>query len=170
MTFYADPILILAALAGVGGAGGLLYRFLRPPVRSVAVLNRSEKRLMGQLELVCSRSFGPGYRVFPQVPYGEFLKSGSRSLFQSFQCRRADLLLVDSEMIPVAVFEYQGSGHFGSTRASKAIAMKSDAIKRRVLRSAGIPLCEVPARYDVGFLIRFVDAIDLQEVRYARVS
>lgn len=53
--------------------------------------------------------------------------------------KRADFLVVDREGWPVAVIEYQGSGHYQGN------AQERDAVKRTVLPRAGIRYIEVAA-------------------------
>lgn len=58
--------------------------------------------------------------------------------FARFNAKRVDFLVVDARWQPVAVVEYQGSGHF------QGDSEKRDAIKRSYCRAANIAFIEVP--------------------------
>ena len=144
-TFYG--FMIFAALCCVGGAGGLYVRNSKLSAHSCNLLNKSELRLFFELRKSAYTSLGSNCYVMAQVSYGEFLKANSRSVFFSFNSKRADFVLMGSVSQPLAVIEYQGSGHYGFNLVSRFKAMKSDRIKRRLLKRAQIPLLEVPADY-----------------------
>jgi hypothetical protein len=74
----------------------------------------------------------------------------------SINSKRADFMIFDEQADIVAVIEYQGSGHFGRSKESRARAIESDRIKRSALSDAGIPLLEVPAKYNASLLHGFV--------------
>jgi Protein of unknown function (DUF2726) len=85
-----------------------------------------------------------GFYVFPQVSLGEIMQndpaSGSegQDAYNAINCKRCDLLLTDRRGFPVAVLEYQGSGHgIGST------AGQHDDIKRQALERAGVRYREI---------------------------
>ena len=78
--------------------------------------------------------------LHPQVSMGEFLKAKDSSLkdklFRTFNARRVDFLISDSNWTPVLVIEHQGGGHRqGNWRLH-------DLVKGVVLRLAGLPLVE----------------------------
>ncbi len=152
--------LVFVALCFGGVAGGLYVRSSRLSAHSCPVLNKSELRLFGRLQKVCRSVLGPHYHVLAQVSYGEFLSTSNRSLFFSFNCKRADFLIMDNYANPIAVIEYQGSGHFGYSLLSRIKAMKSDRIKRRILKRAGIPFCEVSAKFEINDLLSFFHSLN----------
>jgi hypothetical protein len=111
------------------------------------LMNESEIRLLAALDDLVPTIFGSRARVFTQVSYGEFLKCDTRGGFMKVNQKRADFVVADLIGTVLSVVEYQGSGHYGKTLASKEDAQKRDRVKRTALASAGIPLCEVPAKY-----------------------
>ena len=140
------PILLGAALMMLLA----LVIALRPArFTSKAILNKTERRLFDLL-VRAVRDLRPDARVLAQVSYGEFLRSKNRKAFWSINARRADFLIVDAEFAPLAVVEYQGRGHFGSSRRAARAARQGDRIKARACRSAGIDWIEIPARFTVA--------------------
>lgn len=132
--------------------------FPRPAARpdQVAAVSRQEvmwrpKRVLNHGEAsvyasACSvaASIDPAWKVWPQVSLGEVLRTEGRSeidreAFRWINSKRADFLVVDLEGWPVAVIEYQGSGHYQGN------ARERDAVKRTVLPRAGIRYIEVAA-------------------------
>lgn len=117
----------------------------RAPVSPVAVLNRAEQNLFQELSGIIAQS--PRHRLLVQVSMGEFLrlagKGASNSLrqtvFNLFNAKRVDMLIVDAAWQPVMAIEYQGGGHYRGNAKSR------DAIKRAVCERAGIRFMEVPA-------------------------
>lgn len=120
------------------------------------LLNASEARLFPILRSITAKHLGAGYAVYPQVACGEFLTTSSVKTRYLFNARRADFLIVDPAFNPVAVIEYQGSGHYGSSIRSQIRARKGDRIKRRVIRRAGLVLIEVPPRFDSHALVELM--------------
>lgn len=100
------------------------------------VLNRSETKLFAVVEAIMRQS-APDWRVFAQVVLGEILSCDDEDGFRAINAKRVDLLIVDADVMPACVIEYQGSGHHLSPAAAR------DAIKREALRKAGIDLIEV---------------------------
>jgi len=113
------------------------------------LFNKSEASLLRVLDRVCQGTLGQDIRIFSQVSYGEFLKGSTRAAYAKISQKRADFVGADPQGRVVCVIEYQGSGHFGKSDASRARAEKSDAMKRRALSSAGIPMVEIPAEFTV---------------------
>ncbi len=111
------------------------------------VLNKSERSLFAIIERTLS-GMPSRPRLLCQVCYGEFLTSRSKRAFWRINAKRADFLIIDRDFNPLAVIEYQGRGHYGSTRKAAANAKARDRIKRQACISADIPWIEIPARYD----------------------
>lgn len=128
--------------------GTALRKVVEPKFKPARLLNKSEERLHRNLLKLAPS----GWSLTFQTSYGTFLSCRSRKKYWTMNAKRADFLYCDQDFQPVAVIEYQGSGHYGSTQKSKKAAMKRDAQKRKSLSEAGIPLIEVPARYDTAFL------------------
>ena len=97
-----------------------------------------------------------------QVSYGEMLANKSRSRYLTVNAKRADMVICDNDFNPLAVIEYQGAGHNGSSWSSLIDTRRRDRQKRIALKEAGIPMIEVPARYRVEELRAMVqDALGL---------
>ncbi len=113
------------------------------------LLNKSEFQVLLVLEKV-TRGLDRGFRVMAQTCLGEILRPkpntrGTESAdlaYRSINSKRADFVIVDPGGIAVLVVEYQGHGHYQGN------AHLRDAVKREALRTAGVALLEVPARFD----------------------
>lgn len=96
---------------------------------------------------VTRQSFPSGtypFYVFPQVSLGQIIRTTAPMPWQADQAYRAinskrcDLLIADRYGNPVAVLEYQGSGHnIGGT------AERRDRVKRIALEKAGVRFVEI---------------------------
>jgi hypothetical protein len=87
------------------------------------------------------------FYVFPQVSLGQIIRAHANSDWHADQAHRAinskrcDLLIADRSGNPIAVLEYQGTGHnIGGTAARR------DEIKRIALERAGVRYVEI--KYD----------------------
>ena len=87
------------------------------------------------------------FYVFPQVSLGQIIRANANLGWHADQAHRAinskrcDLLIADRTGNPIAVLEYQGTGHnIGGT------AVRRDEIKRIALERAGIRYVEI--KYD----------------------
>lgn len=108
-----------------------------------AVLNLSERKVHRALLQIVGQS--RGHTLLTQVSMGEFLRADGKrtsrsrwqTVFNAFNAKRVDFLIVDADWLPCIVVEYQGTGHYqGNARAR-------DAIKRAVCERAGITFMEV---------------------------
>jgi Protein of unknown function (DUF2726) len=106
----------------------ITYRKSRVMGRGEFDLFRSAMSVTGQ---PLPRGEYPFY-VFPQVALGQILRTEPASgaaadaAYRAINSKRCDLLLADRSGLPVAVLEFQGSGHYvGDT------AQQRDEIKRR---------------------------------------
>lgn len=154
-------LVLLAAGLSAGLSAGLLLlrglrrlcaRFTAPPFTTRSLLNRSEQQLHA---LLCGE-LPAGYRLLCQVSYGEILACRSRARFRRINSKRADFVICDGDWQPVAVIEYQGSGHFGRDRAGARDARRRDREKRRAATEAGLHFLEVPARFDAAGVARLL--------------
>ena len=148
----AGPFALIAIGAGVVGVailalgvGRKLSAFEPRPL-----LNGSEKALFHLVRRAIRKAGAGGVSVVPQVSYGEFLRCRDRARFMRVQARRCDMAVIDRQFQVLAVIEYQGAGHYGRRWRDARRAKKSDRLKRAALRSAGIPLIEVPAKYQAA--------------------
>lgn len=111
---------------------------------TVPLLNREEARLLPLLEQA-TRKHGNGHRLMAQTSLGELLRPKSRiqgedslkRAYASINSKRLDFAIIDRFGHLALAIEYQGSGHY------QPKAFMRDAVKREVLRKAGVPLLEV---------------------------
>jgi Protein of unknown function (DUF2726) len=111
------------------------------------VMNRGEYELFRAAMAVSRQPFptGPyGFWIFPQVSLGQIISADGPELaqadeaYRAINSKRCDLLIADRRGNPVAVLEYQGSGHdIGGT------AGRRDEIKRIALGRAGVRFIEI---------------------------
>ncbi|MBV8737236.1 MAG: DUF2726 domain-containing protein [Alphaproteobacteria bacterium] len=111
------------------------------------VMGRGEYEVFRAALNFTRQSFPAGpypFYVFPQVSLGQIIRTTARLDWQADQAHRAinskrcDLLIADRHGNPVAVLEYQGSGHdIGGT------AERRDRIKRIALERAGVRYVEI---------------------------
>jgi hypothetical protein len=111
------------------------------------IMNRGEYELFRAALGVTRQPMPTGefpYWLFPQVSLGQIIgteRAGepeSNAAHQAINSKRCDLLITDRSGLPVAVLEYQGSGHdLGGT------AKRRDEIKRTALTRAGVQFIEI---------------------------
>ena len=84
------------------------------------------------------------FYVFPQVSLGQIIgteRAGepeSNAAHQAINSKRCDLFIADRSGTPIAVFEFQDSGHdIGGT------ATRRDEIKKIALERAGVQFIEI---------------------------
>lgn len=142
-------VVIIAKLSSGGTPRETAGKDVEDSFTAVSLLNQSEARLLGMLDTVVGPIFGAKARVFAQVSYGEFLKGSSRSAFAKVNQKRADFVVADAAGTVLCVIEYQGAGHYGRGPAAREKAEMSDKVKRAALKSAGLPLVEVPAKFSL---------------------
>jgi Protein of unknown function (DUF2726) len=111
------------------------------------VMGRGEYEVFRAALNVTRQSFPTGsypFFVFPQVALGQIIRTTAPLDWQADHAHRAinskrcDFLIADRHGNPVAVLEYQGSGHnIGGT------AERRDRIKRIALERAGVRFVEI---------------------------
>lgn len=111
--------------------------------RKCPLMNKSEYGVFCKLERLLSAS-QRGYRVFAQVSLGEILGSDDKQAYLAINSKRADFVIIDWAGQPIAVVEYQGTGHY------KNDATVRDAVKREACKSAGIAFIELSASYSAA--------------------
>lgn len=146
------PALVIVAVTTVFL---LLRKVLEPKFTRKVLLNKSEIRVFDMLQ----RAKPDGHHVSCQVFYGEFLKCDGNRKFRTINAKRADFVLCDEAFNVVAVIEYQGSGHFGSSVKSRRNALGRDRDKRKALAEADVPLIEVPAKFSQDLIDRLLAPI-----------
>jgi len=114
-------------------------RFRRKPV-----MNRGEYKVFRAAKDALDRSGRKRWHVFPQVSLGEIMAAdgypewiGDRA-HQSINSKRCDVLIANSEGLPVAMIEYQGGGRYQGDAGLR------DEVKRIAARRAGIRFVEIP--------------------------
>jgi hypothetical protein len=104
-------------------------------------MNRGEYELFRAALGVTGQPMPTGsfpFYVFPQVSLGQIIGTETQQAYWAINSKRCDLLGADRQGNPVAVLEYQGSGHnIGGT------AQKRDEIKRIALERAGVRFVEI---------------------------
>jgi len=161
----AALLLILLARRARRRRADQVAAVLHPDVvwQSRAVLNRGETAVY-ESALAVAAAIDSSLQIWPQVSLGEVVRTEGRSeadrrAFRWINSKRADFLVVDGEGWPLAVIEYQGSGHDLGNAAER------DAVKRTVLPRAGIHYIEVPA--PMARKRRQLDALLEREIRRA---
>lgn len=126
-----------------------MHAIARVDFECTPLLNKEEARLLPILESV-TRDLRAGHRVMAQTSLGELLRptsaSGSeedrKAAFASINSKRLDFAVIDRSGRLVLAVEYQGTGHH------QGQAFMRDAVKREVLRRAGVPFLEVAADFE----------------------
>lgn len=150
-----DAVMHIVLLVVICLALGFYLKRKFSAFSSIPLLNRGE----AQLYVLLKNQLPAGFDLAPQVSYGEFLNSNSRASYYTINSRRADLVVFDNTFKVTAVIEYQGTGHNGSTKRSQRLASRGDQDKRKALKSAGIPLFEIPAKFtqnDITHVLRIL--------------
>ena len=117
------------------------------------LLNRSEARLLPVLENI-TRHLNQGHRVMAQTSLGEIIRPSEKSgtadqrtaAYASINSKRLDFAIIDKFGRLALAIEYQGTGHYHTT------SFMRDAVKREVLRKAGVQMYEVPADFNSASL------------------
>lgn len=151
-----------------------LRRAFEPKFTRKVLLNKSEIRVFDMLQ----RAKPEGHHVSCQVSYGEFLKCDGNRKHRTINAKRADFVLCDKAFNVVAVIEYQGSGHFGSSVKSRLNALERDRAKRKAFAEAAVPLIEVPAKFSQELIDRLLAPIsapvsvapDRSQVKFDRIE
>lgn len=113
------------------------------------LLNKEEYPLLRLLENAAN-SVDEGLRVMAQTSLGEIItttnvgstKQDRYYAFRSINSKRLDFTVFDKTGILVLAVEYQGSGHY------QAKSFIRDAVKREVVRKAGVHYLEIPVGYN----------------------
>ena len=92
------------------------------------LLNKSEKKVYWLLVKYLKQK----YCVNPQASLGEILRCENEIGYRAINSKRSDFIITDKSFNPLAVIEYQGSGHYQSNYEVR------DKIKSNALSNAGI--------------------------------
>lgn len=111
---------------------------MNAPFRPRPLLNKAETQVFMALDrILIARN--PQWQVMAQVSLGEFLASDDEAAYRCINSKRVDFALMDASAQIRHALEYQGSGHHQGSAAAR------DAIKKEVLRKAGIGYHEIVA-------------------------
>ena len=99
------------------------------------LLNKSEESLYWRLEDYCSQR---DFHLFAQVSLGEILSTRMED-YRFVNSKRVDFCITDKHLMPIAVVEYQGSGHKNNTSNER------DAVKRAAVENANVFYIEINA-------------------------
>lgn len=100
----------------------------RGKFKKMRVLNRKEEQVYWNLMDYCNQK---NYKLFAQVSLGEILSSSGEE-YRYINSKRVDFCITDKSFYPIAVVEYQGSGHHNETSEER------DSVKREAVEKAGI--------------------------------
>lgn len=114
--------------------------------KSEAVLHKLLNRFIAEKEL-------PLF-LFSQVSLGEILKSNDRTAFFAINSKRVDFLITDYSYSPLAVIEYQGSGHY------KGNAKVRDEIKRTACEKASVVYLELKSDFTEADIVKVFSSIN----------
>ncbi len=136
MTDLDNPLVQLDAIATA--------RFERKPM-----LSSNEARLLALLEALVEK-VGERHRVVVGTCMGDLLRTrddhisvrAKRAALASIQSKQLDFAIIDRRGLLICALEYRDSAQ------SQDCGLMSDAVKREVLRRAGVPLIEIPARFE----------------------
>lgn len=132
-----------------GDAADQLRLVMAAPFKRTRLLSKSELAVFKVIEAHLP-TCGPGLRLMAQPSLGEFVETPDLQAYRAINARRVDMLVIDTFGLPVVAIEHQGSGHYQADAAAR------DAIKREVLRKAGIEYLEIFDHHSEGDMRRFV--------------
>ncbi|PXA99165.1 hypothetical protein DMC47_04790 [Nostoc sp. 3335mG] len=132
-------------------AADQLRLVMAAPFQRARLMSRAEFDLFKLIEAHLPRC-GPGFRLMAQPSVGEFVETSDPEAYRAINARRVDMLVIDTFGFPVAAVEHQGGGHYQAGAAAR------DAIKREVLRKAGIEYVEIFDYHDGEEVRRLVSA------------
>ena len=105
--------------------------------KTIPLLNYEEARLLPIMEQIL-KTIAPRHRVMAQTSLGELIRpfGSDREAFAAINSKRLDFAIIDPKGHLVIAVEHQGSGHHQNA------AFMRDAIKREVMRKAGVAWIE----------------------------
>jgi len=126
-----------------------------PDFKAKPLLNNSEKRLFKMLQPLVPNDF----LLLAQVSYGEFLGCKNHRKYWTINAKRADIVICDANFNVVAVIEYQGRGHHGTSQNSRNGANQRDSIKKKALAEAGIAMIEIFPKFNKDIVRQSLEAV-----------
>lgn len=117
------------------------------------LLNKEEARLLPILERAAAAA-GQKHRVMAQTSMGEVLRPRKNGIdketvdlaFRSINSKRLDFAIINRSGHLVCAIEYQGTGHYHRNTFMR------DAVKKEVLRKAGVRFIEIEKGFDAKTL------------------
>mgnify|MGYP001548441529 FL=1 len=132
----------------IGDSADQLRVVMRASFAPKKVMSLSEYKVFRAVEMEMEALRG-GYRVFAQTCLGEVLTTESWA-HPTINSKRVDVLVVGPGGLPTIAVEYQGGGHYQGDAAAR------DAVKREVLRKAGVAYLEITNAEDADGIRRAV--------------
>lgn len=132
----AVVLLVVGRSRAAGPARALSYS-------SRPILNASEGRLYQVLER-WRRENARHLNLSVQVAYGSFLSAEATDDWRKVAAKHADFVFWGKDRFVKAVIEYDGAGHYGSSREEAQKVAERDRVKDAAVSSANIPLIRIP--------------------------
>jgi hypothetical protein len=134
--FKRKPAFAIVGTSALGDPASQLRHVMAASFYKKKLMNKAEYRVFKVVESEV-QARRDGCRVLSQTSLGEIIGSDNQKAFDSVNSKRVDILIMGPYGDPIAVIEYQGSGHHQGTAAAR------DAIKREALRRAGVHFVEI---------------------------
>lgn len=110
-------------------------------------MNKSELKLFRILEAWLAQN-ARDHHISAQATYGAFLGCADYSKWRLMSAKRADFVIFDRTGNVQLIVEFDGGGHFGSTRQDAANIKSRDDQKNAAAAAAGIPLLRITSLDD----------------------
>ncbi len=119
--------------------------------RTKNLLNNKERSVYWSLVRLLSQN----YCINPQASLGEVLTCKNELGHRAINSKRSDFVITDKYFNPVAVIEYQGSGHRQGNYEIR------DATKRQALNRAGVDYIQLSETSD-SYIMQTLKEFDLE--------
>lgn len=115
--------------------------------KTIPLLNYEKARLLPIMEQIL-KTIAPRHRVMAQTSLGELIRpfGSDTEAFAAINSKRLDFAIIEPKGHLVIAVEHQGSGHHQNA------AFMGDAIKREVMRKAGVTWIETTTDTSAGSL------------------
>ena len=127
----------------LGDYGNQLRFVTEGNLRAINPVNSEAYKVMVIIEKWVAAHY-PGYRVFPEISLGTFIKADTDEAFKSISGKRSDFLVVDKFGGPFLVIEYNGTGH-KLDRNKPEIARGRRRVKALALEKVNVPMAVIPS-------------------------
>lgn len=146
------PAFAVVGTSSLGDSASQLRHVMAASFYKKKVMSKAEYKVFKVVESEI-QARRDGCRVLSQTSLGEIIGSDSEKAFYSVNSKRVDILIMGPYGDPIAVLEYQGSGHHQGSAAAR------DAIKREALRKAGVHFVEILENHSVDEIALLVRRI-----------